>query len=277
MVATWIEAAAKGRHGGPGPRGDVVSGRRRHPSDRSRPGRLAGGDGRSKFPSVLCPPTGSRTRESTASGTSRSRPKPWECGSIIALWRSHKGSETASARPRTRSCDPTCLTVRNRPRSWRSGPEGLVGNRMMTVRVDARGSTYDVYFPTVRSPLRRPAGGGGPAAEPVALSGDRRRPGRWPETGLVHRAALLGAVPALSGRDQSLDDRAHVASGPDPSPDHRLRRDGAIACRGRPAGRFRRGSISSGSGSRTKGRSLNGRSSPSTFRRRSTAGSASPD
>ena len=28
-------------------------------------------------------------------------------------------------------------------------PEGLVGNRMMTVKVDARGSTYDVYFPTV--------------------------------------------------------------------------------------------------------------------------------
>jgi glucoamylase len=30
-----------------------------------------------------------------------------------------------------------------------SNPEGLVGNRMMTVRVDARSATYDVYFPTV--------------------------------------------------------------------------------------------------------------------------------
>ena len=29
------------------------------------------------------------------------------------------------------------------------GPEGLVGNRMMTAKIDARGSTYDVYFPTV--------------------------------------------------------------------------------------------------------------------------------
>jgi len=28
------------------------------------------------------------------------------------------------------------------------GAEGLVGNRLMTVRVDARGSTYDLYFPT---------------------------------------------------------------------------------------------------------------------------------
>src|SRR3712207_9069340 len=25
----------------------------------------------------------------------------------------------------------------------------LVGNRMMTVRVDGRGSTYDIYYPTV--------------------------------------------------------------------------------------------------------------------------------
>jgi GH15 family glucan-1,4-alpha-glucosidase len=29
------------------------------------------------------------------------------------------------------------------------GAEALVGNRSMTVRVDARGSTYDIYFPTV--------------------------------------------------------------------------------------------------------------------------------
>jgi hypothetical protein len=28
------------------------------------------------------------------------------------------------------------------------GAEGLVGNRLMTIRVDARGSTYDLYFPT---------------------------------------------------------------------------------------------------------------------------------
>jgi GH15 family glucan-1,4-alpha-glucosidase len=29
------------------------------------------------------------------------------------------------------------------------GPEGLVGNRTMTVRVDRRGGTYDVYFPSI--------------------------------------------------------------------------------------------------------------------------------
>ena len=27
--------------------------------------------------------------------------------------------------------------------------EGVVGNRMMTARIDSRGSTYDIYFPTV--------------------------------------------------------------------------------------------------------------------------------
>jgi GH15 family glucan-1,4-alpha-glucosidase len=30
-----------------------------------------------------------------------------------------------------------------------SSPEGLVGNRMMTVKVDGRGSTFDIIFPTV--------------------------------------------------------------------------------------------------------------------------------
>lgn len=40
------------------------------------------------------------------------------------------------------------------------GPEGLVGNRMMTVRVDERGATYDVFFPTVgmHSDVRPAAG-----------------------------------------------------------------------------------------------------------------------
>src|SRR5262249_29251428 len=37
-----------------------------------------------------------------------------------------------------------------------SGAEALVGNQLMTVRIDPRGSTYDVYFPTVglRSSVR---------------------------------------------------------------------------------------------------------------------------
>lgn len=41
-----------------------------------------------------------------------------------------------------------------------SGPEGLVGNRMMTVRIDERGATYDVFFPTVglHSDVRPAAG-----------------------------------------------------------------------------------------------------------------------
>ncbi|HEY2157406.1 MAG TPA: glycosyl hydrolase, partial [Isosphaeraceae bacterium] len=35
------------------------------------------------------------------------------------------------------------------PESSSTAPEGLVGNQMMTIRVDDRGSTHDIYFPTV--------------------------------------------------------------------------------------------------------------------------------
>src|SRR5262249_55581530 len=51
------------------------------------------------------------------------------------------GYQDAVVRPnlpdRTEASDPLL---------W--GAEGLVGNRLMTIRVDARGSTYDLYFPT---------------------------------------------------------------------------------------------------------------------------------
>ena len=70
--------------------------------------------------------------------------------------------------------------------------EGLVGNRHMTVRVDGRGSTYDVYFPTVGlHSYVRPAGGRQPA-QPLALPRDHRRPGHRQAAGLVHRAGGLG-------------------------------------------------------------------------------------
>ena len=107
-----------------------------------------------------------------------------------------------------------------------SSPEGLVGNRRMTAKVDARGSTYDVYFPDRRAPLRRPPQRGGPAAEPFPLPGHRRGPGGRPTTRLVHRAALLGVVPALSGGDQPPGDRADLAERADPGLDDRLHGDG---------------------------------------------------
>ena len=116
------------------------------------------------------------------------------------------------------------------------GPEGLVGNRMMTVRVDARGSTYDVYFPTVglHSDVR-PAEGDLPQSRSHfraivgGLAVGRRLD--W----FTERLSL-GGVPALPGGDQPPDDRADLAERADPRADHRLRRHGRRACPGRPAG-----------------------------------------
>ncbi len=56
------------------------------------------------------------------------------------------------------------LPARNEmPMGSMSGPEGLVGNRHMNARVDERGATYDIYFPTVglHSDVR-PASGDNP-------------------------------------------------------------------------------------------------------------------
>ena len=60
-------------------------------------------------------------------------------------------------------------------------PKGLVGNRLMTVRVDARGSTYDVYFPTVGLHSYVRPQGRRPAAEPLPFP--RRSSAAWPSAG----------------------------------------------------------------------------------------------
>ncbi len=148
MVATWIESAAKGRHGGPvraGMWAAVVVGT--HPIEANQevwleiavddlalgplPAYWIENKGVNSLWHVPIPPQGVGVRlhyRSAARGPARS-------------W--------FTVPPRTRSSGPTFPTVRNRPRSSGPGPEGLVGNRMMTARVDARGSTYDIYFPTV--------------------------------------------------------------------------------------------------------------------------------
>ena len=70
-------------------------------------------------------------------------------GCIIARWRGGPGSETG-----LQPCQDTIVRPNLPDRTESSeivgpSPEGLVGNRLMTRRVDGRGSTYDVYFPTV--------------------------------------------------------------------------------------------------------------------------------
>ncbi len=98
-------------------------------------------------------------------------------GRFPAFWLVNKGSNSlwhvpippqgVGARLRYRACvelaDGTCATSDDQqlvvrpnlpdstdPSDWLSPvAEALVGNRQMTVRIGARGSTYDVYFPTV--------------------------------------------------------------------------------------------------------------------------------
>jgi GH15 family glucan-1,4-alpha-glucosidase len=98
-------------------------------------------------------------------------------GALPAYWLENKGVNSlwhvpvpplrVGARMRYRACarrggsEPVCSGVQEalvRPNAPDPSevaavddvvPEGLVGNRMMTVKVDPRGATYDIYFPTV--------------------------------------------------------------------------------------------------------------------------------
>ena len=128
-----------------------------------------------------------------------------------------------------------------------AGAEGLVGNRLMTVRVDGRGSTYDVYFPTVGlHSYVRPREGDLPQSRCHfrgiigGLSVGRRLD--W-----FTERGRLGPLPAVSGRDQSPDDKADVAARADPGRDHRLRRHGRLSAVERRAAKNRPASTSSDS------------------------------
>jgi hypothetical protein len=148
MLATWIETAAKGRLGGPvraGMWAAAVIGT--HPvQDNQRVwldlsaddlylGRLPAywieNKGGNSFWHVPIPPQSVGARLHYRAIVER------EDG-VSA----HSTYQDTVVRPnlpdRTEAIDSLLL-----------GAEGLVGNRLMTVRVDARGSTYDVYFPSV--------------------------------------------------------------------------------------------------------------------------------
>ncbi|HEX8199427.1 MAG TPA: glycosyl hydrolase, partial [Isosphaeraceae bacterium] len=147
MLATWIETAARGRQGGPvraGMWGVVVIGT--HPVEADQevnlevnvddvpigplPAFWLENKGVNSFWHVPIPPqaVGARLRyRGTARHGVESVQSPYQ---------------DAIVRPnlpdRTEAGDAAVI-----------GAEGLVGNRMMTVRVDSRGSTFDIYYPTV--------------------------------------------------------------------------------------------------------------------------------
>ena len=148
MVSTWIEAAAKGRHGGPVRAGlwsSVVVGT--HPIELNQDVAL----------------------ELTVDDVPLGHlPAYWvENKGVNSLWHVPIPPQPVGVRMHYRSVAhrPGCETVTSgyqdtvvRPNLpdrtetaevISSTPEGLIGNRMMTVKIDPRGSTYDVYYPTV--------------------------------------------------------------------------------------------------------------------------------
>ena len=148
MQSTWIEAAAKGRNGGPvraGVWAAVVVGT--HPIEEGQevwlelsandvalgalPAYWTENKGVNSLWHVPIPPQAVGARLQYRSGV---RTRDSES--------SFSPSQNTVVRPNLpdRTETPEIVAV---------APEGLIGNRMMTVRVDGRGSTQDVYFPTV--------------------------------------------------------------------------------------------------------------------------------
>jgi glucoamylase len=148
MVTTWIESSAKGRNGGPvraGMWSAVVLGT--HPIETNQDVWLE-----ISADDVTLSPLPAYWIENKGVNSLWHVPIPPQRVGVRLHYRSaarHAESEMIYSpfqdtivRPnlpdRTASVEVSALN-----------PEGLVGNRMMTARVDARSATYDIYFPTV--------------------------------------------------------------------------------------------------------------------------------
>jgi glucoamylase len=148
MVSTWIESAAKGRHGGPvraGMWSACVLGT--HPIESDQEVWLeAWAD------EVALGPLPAFWLENKGVNSLWHVPLPPQAVGVRLHYRSAARRESSET---VYSGYQDTIVRPNLPDRFESselvplGPEGLVGNRMMTVRVDARGSTYDVYYPTV--------------------------------------------------------------------------------------------------------------------------------
>ena len=148
-LATWIETAAKGRLGGPvraGMWSAAVIGTHPVQENQRVSLELSADDALSgTLPAYWI--------ENKGGNSFWHAPIPPQAVGVRLHYRAiverADGESAPTAPPKTPSCVLTCRTAPNRWIRCCAGAEGLVGNRMMTVRVDGRGSTYDVYFPTV--------------------------------------------------------------------------------------------------------------------------------
>jgi len=151
MVATWIDGSAKGRHGGPvraGMWSAVVIGT--HPIEANQevwlelavddleigplPAYWIENKGVNSLWHVPIPPQAVDARLHYRSGARRTNGHASE-----TVWSHYQDALVRANLPDRTESAAVVLPV----------AEGLVGNRMMTARVDARGSTYDLCYPTV--------------------------------------------------------------------------------------------------------------------------------
>ena len=148
MVSTWIESAAKGRHGGPvraGMWAAVVIGTHPIESDQEVWLEIQADD-------VLLGPLPAFWVENKGVNSLWHVPIPPQAVGARLHYRSsarRKGSPTVSSPYQDTVVRPNLPYPIEPSDIAPIAPEGLVGNRMITVRIDSRGSTYDVYFPTV--------------------------------------------------------------------------------------------------------------------------------
>ncbi|HWE36225.1 MAG TPA: glycosyl hydrolase [Isosphaeraceae bacterium] len=148
MVSTWIESAAKGRHGGPvraGMWAALVVGTHPVAADQEVWLELSADE-------VPLGPLPAYWVENKGPNSSWHVPIPPQALGDRLRYRSaarQAGSEPSYSPYQDVVVRPNLPDRTDLSEAEVFGSEGLVGNRMMTARVDNRGSTYDVYFPTV--------------------------------------------------------------------------------------------------------------------------------
>jgi hypothetical protein len=148
MLATWVETAAKGRHGGPvraGMWSTVVIGS--HPiQDHQRAWLELTAD---DLDLGLLP---AYWIENKAGNSFWHAPVPPQAVGTRLHYRAiveREDGERGQSAYQDTIVRPNLPLGTEAPESSFLEVDGLVGNRLMTVRVDGRGSTYDIYFPTV--------------------------------------------------------------------------------------------------------------------------------
>ena len=148
MFSCWIEAAAKGRHGGPvraGMWSAVVLGTHPIEDDQDVWLEISADD-------VELGPIPAYWIENKGVNSLWHVPIPPQAVGARLHYRSaarRGGGETVYSPYQDTMVRPNLPDRTESAEIVATSPEGLVGNRMMTAKVDARGSTYDVYFPTV--------------------------------------------------------------------------------------------------------------------------------